>query len=280
MNYIQLHVENLDPNDQEILIAQLADIGFEGFEQGPDFLNASIAETLYHDDTVVRLFEKKTHHFTTEVIPQQNWNDQWEKSFEPVIIDDFCAIRADFHAPVATVQHEIIITPKMSFGTGHHPTTFQVIKFMEKINFTNKNVLDFGTGTGVLAILAEKLGAKEILAIDNDDWSINNAIENIEKNHFSHINVRKTEGEFPRGNFDIILANINKHVILSNLPFITKHFIKNGVLILSGLLKDDEREIRIAATEEHLRITDLSEKSGWLALYIVNVNSDQNNPQG
>ena len=280
MNYIQLHFDNLGSNEQEILIAQLADIGFEGFEQGPDYLNASIGENIYPDDKVIKLFEKTNQHFTKEIIPQQNWNDQWEKSFEPVLINDFCAIRADFHPPVTTAKHEIIITPKMSFGTGHHATTFQVIQCMKKINFTGRKVLDFGTGTGVLAILAEKLGAKEILAIDNDDWSIKNAVENIEKNRCSIINVRRTEGEFPQGNFDIILANINKHVILQNLPSFTKHLKQNGVLILSGLLRDDEEEIRKAAAQEHLTEIDFAEKSGWLACSFLNVNSHQNYHQG
>ena len=280
MNYIQLHFENLGSNEQEILIAQLADTGFEGFEQGPDYLNASIAEKHYDNETIVKLFEKSDYRFTKEVIPQQNWNDQWEKSFEPVLINDFCAIRAEFHPPVTSVKYEIIITPKMSFGTGHHATTFQVIQLMKKINFTGRKVLDFGTGTGVLAILAEKLGAREILAVDNDDWSVNNAMENIERNHCSIINMRKTGGEFPHGNFDIILANINKHVILQNLPLITKHLLQNGVLILSGLLKDDEEEIRKAAAQEQLILKDFLEKSGWLAFLLLNVNSNQNNHHG
>ena len=279
-NYIQLHFEDLDSSDQEILIAQLWDIGFEGFEQGPDFLNASIPENLYDEDQLTALLESKHRPFIKELIAQKNWNDLWEKSFEPVIIDDFCAIRADFHSPVFTVKHEIIITPKMSFGTGHHATTFLVIKLMQEIDFSNKQVLDFGTGTGVLAILSEKLGAKEILAIDNDDWSINNAQENVQRNDCSNIHVQKTTGEFPEGNFDIILANINKHVILENLSSMVKHFETNGVLILSGLLKDDESEIRKAAIHEHLSITDVLEKSGWLALAVVNVNSNENYHQG
>jgi ribosomal protein L11 methyltransferase len=122
------------------------------------------------------------YNFQSNTIPEQNWNEEWEQNFQPVVVDDFCAVRAHFHAPISTVKHEIIITPKMSFGTGHHATTYMMMQQMQNIDFNNKSVFDFGTGTGILAILAEKCGAKEIIAIDNDEWSYKNAEENLEMN--------------------------------------------------------------------------------------------------
>jgi ribosomal protein L11 methyltransferase len=276
INYIQFHFSNLQPADQEVLIAKLVDKGFEGFEQGPDFLKAYMPENVF-DDSLKDDPEISAHDVRIEIIVQRNWNEEWEKSFEPVIIENFCAIRAAFHPPAQDVQHEIIITPKMSFGTGHHATTFQVIQLMEQINFTGKNVLDFGTGTGVLAILAEKLHASHILAIDNDDWSIDNARENIDSNNCERIELIKADNLFRHETYDVILANINKHVILQNLSALAKHLRPEGVLVLSGLLKDDRQDITAAALKEQLSIRKHLEKSGWIALYLVNVNSAQNN---
>lgn len=271
--YIQVHLANLQVAEQEILIAQLSDIGFDGFEQGTDFLNACIPEKNYNEPALNSILNAHKHAATIDIITQKNWNEEWEKSFEPVIIENFCTIRASFHAPVPGVEHEIIITPKMSFGTGHHATTFQVIQLMEQTDFQNKNVLDFGTGTGVLAILAEKLGAKDILAIDNDEWSINNARENIDTNKCSAIRLQKAHELVTKDKFDIILANINKHVILENLSSIAKHLRRGGVLIISGLLKDDQQEIADAAFKEQLLVKTQSQKYDWIALSLTNVNS-------
>jgi len=273
-NYIQLHFANLKQLQQGILVAQLADIGFDGFEEGADFLKAYISKSLFDEPLVRQLINKHQYTVTIDTIEPKNWNEIWEKSFTPVIIEDFCAIRAGFHQPVADVQHEIIITPKMSFGTGHHATTHQVIQFMEQIHFSGKDVLDFGTGTGVLAILAEKLGAVRILAIDNDEWSIENAAENIIANDCSKIILEKAEGLFFDNLFDVILANLNKHLILQNLPAIAKHLKVNGVLLLSGLLEIDLQEIADAALKEHLVIKKHLQKSGWIALYILYVNPE------
>jgi len=273
VNYIQVHFLNLPSHEQEILVAQLANIGFEGFEEGVDYLKAFIPESFFNEDSLRDILNVNRHSVTIETIEQKNWNKEWEKSFEPVIIGNFCAIRADFHAPVSGVEHEIIITPKMSFGTGHHATTFQVIQLMQQINFMDKDVLDFGTGTGVLAILAEKLDAQNIQAIDNDEWSIENAKENIKTNTCSRIHLAKADSLTINQRFDIILANINKHVILQNLPSIAKHLRINGVLILSGLLNSDQQEIADAALKEDLIIQKHSQKNDWIALYLINVKS-------
>lgn len=272
-NYIQLHFKNLEATEQELVIAKLINIGFEGFEEGKNFLKACISENIFDENLLQTTMDLNSYSVTREVIEQKNWNEEWEKSFHPVVIENFCAIRASFHASVSNVKHEIIITPKMSFGTGHHATTFQVIQFMEKLNFTGKNVLDFGTGTGVLAILAEKLNALHILAIDNDDWSINNARENIEMNDCSRITITKAAGLNSNQIFDVILANLNKHIILENLPVIAKQLSSNGVLILSGLLAGDYQEIADAASKNHLIIRKHSQVSDWIALCLSLVES-------
>ena len=272
-NYIQLHFSNLPVTAQEILIAQLENIGYEGFEQGKDFLNACIPEPLYDASVLRAIHDIEKFEVSVETITQKNWNEEWEKSFEPVIIENFCAIRASFHLPVPEVQHEIIITPKMSFGTGHHATTCQVIQLMKAVDFREKNVLDFGTGTGVLAILAEKLGARHILAIDNDDWSIENANENILANNCSNIKIQKEDQIRSEDRFDIILANINRRVILENLPAIAKHLHPKGVLIISGLLKDDQEQIAEAAFNQRLLVETHSQKYDWVAIRFAFVNS-------
>lgn len=271
--FIEVHFAGVDSVEQEILVAQLADIGFDGFEQGIDFLNACIPESNFNETDLNHIPIVQEHPPTISRIEQKNWNEEWEKSFQPVIIDKFCAIRASFHQQVAGVQHEIVITPKMSFGTGHHATTFQVIQLMEQTDFKNKTVLDFGTGTGVLAILAEKLGASNILAIDNDEWSINNARENIQTNLCSAIRLRHDQQLPQDEHFDVILANINKHVIVDNLHLMAKQLRTAGVLLLSGLLKDDLQEIADSALRQNLFVKTHSQKYDWIALSLTNVNS-------
>jgi ribosomal protein L11 methyltransferase len=183
-----------------------------------------------------------------------------------VIVNDFVAVRADFHKPIKNVQHEIIITPKMSFGTGHHATTYMMIENMRTIDFTNKRVLDFGTGTGVLAILAKKLGADEILAIDNDKWSIDNARENIEKNNCEGIELLLADMPKSTGQFDIILANINRNVIMENLPVLASQLESDGILFLSGLIEEDEPVIVAACTGLGFAVKNKAMRHNWLFL--------------
>ena len=272
-NYIQIHFKDVSPAKQEILIAQLSNIGFDGFEQDKNFLKAYIAESEFDEALCKQAVDLDEHTFNMEIIQQRNWNEEWEKSFDPVIVEEFCAIRASFHPPIENIQHEIIITPKMSFGTGHHATTYQMIQLMKEIDFENKVVLDFGTGTGVLAILAEKLAAKKIIAIDNDEWSIDNAKENIETNNCSKITLIKADHISADKQFDIILANINKHVILENLHSIAKQLVAGGVLIVSGILRNDQQDIVDSASKEKLFVKTQSEKHDWLALSLTNVKS-------
>ena len=200
---------------------------------------------------------------------EQNWNAVWEQNFQPVIVEDFCAVRAHFHAPISNVQHEIIITPKMSFGTGHHATTYMMMQQMRSIDFRDKTVFDFGTGTGILAILAEKLGAAKITAIDVDDWSIENAKENFERNGCNRISV-SLSSKLPQDQFDIALANINRNVILQYMEQLLTIVKQEGLVLFSGLLAADEEDISKAAEQSGLRKTKRLERGGWISLLFVN----------
>lgn len=266
-NYIHIRFQPVSKEQQEILIAQLAELGYEGFEEGVNYMSAYIPEDQYNEQDIKDLTNADIS-FTKEIILPRNWNEEWEQNFQPVIIDSFCAVRAHFHAPVAGAQHQIIITPKMSFGTGHHATTYLMIQSMQSLSFTGKNVLDFGTGTGVLAILAEKLGAASITAIDNDEWSIINTAENISLNHCSKINVEAADKLQMEDRFDIILANINKHVLLSGMAGIKQHLTQGGVVLMSGLLTGDRSDIEKAALQENLSVFEAKEKDNWLCLML------------
>lgn len=267
-NYIHIRFQPVSKEQQEILIAQLAEMGYEGFEEGVNYISAYITEDQYHEQDLVDLTAGMAIAFTKEVILPRNWNEEWEQNFQPVIIDSFCAIRAHFHAPASGVEHEIIITPKMSFGTGHHATTYLMIQSMEALSFAGKKVLDFGTGTGVLAILAEKLNAAAITAIDNDEWSITNAAENISLNHCTNISLQASDSLRMSDTFDVILANINKHVLLANMAGIKQHLTQGGVVLMSGLLTGDKSDIEKAALAENLLIFGEKEKDNWLCLML------------
>ena len=185
-----------------------------------------------------------------------------------MIVEDYVAVRADFHKPINNTKFEIVITPKMSFGTGHHATTYMMIELMQGIDFTNSSVLDFGTGTGILAILAEKSGAEKVNAIDNDDWSIANAEENFKKNACEKIVLKKAEDASSELKFDIILANINKNVILQNLNLLTDQLKQGGLLLLSGFLETDKNDILKGAKLLNLNMQKTLIRNNWIAIQL------------
>lgn len=265
-NYCEISIP-ANPAVQELLVAELAELGFDGFEESADHLKAYIPEGELIEPELNILLSKYSLNYSKSIINKQNWNQLWESNFEPVQVDDFVGIRAGFHAPFTGVAHEIVITPKMSFGTGHHATTWQVMKLMQQLDFRGKTVFDFGTGTGILAILAEKLGAKEVLAVDNDDWCIENTSENIVVNSCNCIDIQKVDDLQLAQQFDIILANINRNIILDNIAELVKATVAGGAVLLSGLLVTDEAEIREACGALGLEHRQTVEKSGWIALW-------------
>ncbi|MFM2145992.1 MAG: hypothetical protein RL732_828, partial [Bacteroidota bacterium] len=216
--HIQVSFSNVEDTSNGILLAFLEELGYEGFWEEGEWFHAFISEQSYDEPSLSDLAAAHGLDFKVERIENKNWNQEWESSFQPVTVGSFCRIRADFHEPSNDAQHEIVITPKMSFGTGHHATTYLMIQAMQELEFKNKAVLDFGTGTGVLAILAEQLGATNIVACDNDPWSLENAAENILKNDCRFIRLTGEEIDAIPMVYDLILANINKNVLTSHMP--------------------------------------------------------------
>lgn len=266
-NYIEFDFESRDQGESDQLIALLGVHGFEGFEEGSNCLIAFIPEEDFDEKVFEDIIEKFPNlTYTRSVVENINWNADWESSFDPVIVDDFVAVRASFHASNNSVKHDIIITPKMSFGTGHHATTYMMLEQMRNIDFAGKKVLDFGTGTGVLAILAERLGAAEIVAIDHDEWSIGNAQENINSNECRLITLLRKNKLLYREEFDIILANINLLVIKENANGISNACKSNAILLLSGFLEADEVAISDSLTPFSFRLVNSVEKNGWISV--------------
>ncbi len=266
-NHCQIKIHRVDEEQQDLLVAILSEQGYEGFEQSEKELRAYIPESLFTEDILNDLAKEHSFNWHMTIIPKQNWNEVWESNFEPVQVDDFAGIRANFHPPFGNVQHDIVITPKMSFGTGHHATTYMVMQLMRKLDFADKSVFDFGSGTGILAILAEKLGATKVLAVDNDEWCIENATENVHINECTHIEVSKIDILTFDEKFDIILANINRNIILENIHILKQGLAKNGNILFSGLLKEDEKDIHAACQSIGFQHKATIEKGGWIALW-------------
>ncbi len=260
-------------SDNDVLIAFLSQEPFDTFVENENGFAAYLPEKAYFkelEDNLTQLQQRFNFSFTKEYIQSQNWNKAWEANFNPIQVDDFCGIRADFHPPMKEVEHELIITPKMAFGTGHHETTYLVIQLMKEINFKKKSVLDFGCGTGVLAILASRLGAANIDAIDIEEPSWQNTMENCETNGVSNVNAYKAElGLISENNYDIVLANINRNVILSSLATLSTMMPTEGVLVLSGILKEDGVKLQTALKEQKFSISKIVEKNNWLAMQCV-----------
>ena len=264
--YIQLAFQDISTEQSDILVAQLSEIGFNGFEEEKNSLHAFILTNDFIETAVNEIAAGQQLSFTQSTIEDTNWTAVWESNFQPVIIDDFVGIRADFHVPITGVEQDIVITPKMSFGTGHHATTYLMIKQMREIDFAGKSVIDFGTGTGLLAILAEKLGAASVLAIDYDEWSIENAAENLANNNCSKFVLQQADNAAGNEQVDIILANINKQVIHDNFSLLVKTLLPSGLLLFSGLLETDEMDILEEAGKNSLHLRRKIVLNKWIAL--------------
>lgn len=266
--YIKVTIEANTAAQAEELLAFLSECEYYAFEQENNTLNAYVKEEDFDEKYLMELLLERHLEYSKHIIVEQNWNQQWEEGFQPVVVHSFVTVRASFHQPLLQTKHEIIITPKMSFGTGHHATTFLMIEFMEQVNFKNKMVVDFGTGTGVLAILAEKCGASEITAIDVDEWSIENAKENISANNCQHIKLfqrDQVEGISPA---DVLLANINLDVLKNNSNSISRSVKKDGLLLISGFLAADETEIESVFQSNGFEKKFQKQRGNWLAMML------------
>lgn len=258
----------------EILIAELGYAGFESFVETEEGVTAYIQkeewnENILGDIQILNSDEFKIS-YTFEDIEQTNWNEEWEKNFNPIIVDDMCSVRAPFHEKPDT-EYDIIIEPKMSFGTGHHETTHMMIQHILKNDFKDKSVLDMGCGTGVLAILAEMKGAKPIDAIDYDNWCYLNSLENVERNKCNHITVLEGDARLlVNQKYDIIIANINRNILLNDMASYAKCLNPNGTLFLSGFYSDDIPMIEEECNKHGLTFVESLEKNNWVAIKFVN----------
>ena len=254
MDYKVVEFYDMSAENREILIAYLSEIGFESFEETDESLKAYIrADAFDPIDFGKEIMERfSAISCAVSTIPKQNWNETWEKNFEPLQIGEVY-IRAPFHKSRSASGYELVIEPKMSFGTGHHATTTLMVMEMMKIRFRNKKVLDMGCGTSLLAILASKLGADKVLAVDIDEWAVENSKENCLRNEVSNVDVIKGDAAVIKGStFDIILANINRNVLLADLEIYSTSLNNGGFLLLSGFYEADMQEIRHRAEETGL----------------------------
>lgn len=274
MNYIQYTFLVTPPEPgSDILIANIADMGFDSFETNEKGFIAYIPEEL---DSAVDLselkFEDFSYSFSTQKMAQVNWNEEWEKNFSPVIVNDDCIIRAPFHQLEKKYKYDIVIMPKMSFGTGHHDTTWLMCKNMLETDFKDKSVFDMGSGTGVLAILAKKLGATTIVGNDIDDWSVENAIENCAVNDCKDIKIIKGDGDLldaGKTQYDVILANINKNVLKTYLPRLSAALKQGGFLFISGFFKTDCEELITLASSYYFKLNKQEVKNDWATLIFL-----------
>ncbi len=264
-HYIQLEIKTASREQQDILVARLSEVGYQ-FEEERMLLKAFIASEAFDQAELDLISSSENIIYSKSTITQRNWNEEWEAGFQPVEIEHFCRIRAAFHDRAEGFEYDLVITPRMSFGTGHHATTYMMVKAMQQVQIKAKNVFDFGTGTGILAILSVKMGAGSVVAIDNDDWSIENAVVNFKENGVENILLEKADTINLYHKFDVILANINKNIILKNLPGLKQHLVPGGVVLLSGLLENDKEAVLRVAEEEDLRLLFFLERDSWICL--------------
>lgn len=264
--YLEVSIQTGDKEKIDILSAMLTNIGFQGLEETDDGLKAYGERGMIHLDQVDALLKNFQLSYSLKTLSDQNWNSSWESNFDPVFISNKIHVKADFHPQLEGFEHVIEITPKMSFGTGHHATTRMMMQEMLEISFEGKSVFDFGTGTGVLAILAEKLGAKNIVAVDNDEWSIENALENFQRNKTQHIQISLSDDPKQDTQFDILLANINKNVLIEHVQSMEAILKKNGILIISGLLSDDYDDILQVFSPFFGPVVSKKQDQNWISL--------------
>ncbi len=269
MNYVEIEIP-CDEHLREILTAELWELGYEGFMDTEGGLKAYQSAPDYNQRNLQRMLAHypQAGNFQAQEIAQQNWNETWESNFNPITVGQDCRVRASFHAPSSAYKYEVVINPKMSFGTGHHETTSQMMQQQLALNHQEKSVLDVGCGTGILSILAEKLGASTVLGVDLDTWSVENAQENVQINECQNIEV--VQGTVSSLNlssgFDVILANINRNVLLEEIPVYKTLMKQPGHLIISGFYTEDLPQIVNISEANGLLISGQTITNNWACL--------------
>ena len=271
MDYVQIAVVLPAGDTRDWLLAELSEMGFESFQEEDDQLIVFHPKTDWDQGTIAISFhdlaEQQNLSWSVATIGAQNWNALWESNFSPIRVGDFCGIRADFHPPHTNIQYEIVINPEMAFGTGHHATTHMMIELMSGIVFTQKKVLDYGTGTGVLALLASFLGSVIIDAVDIEKAAFENTQKNAQRNRVDNIRVvHGTLDAIVDKGYQIILANINRNVILDTLPALRNKIEANGTLLVSGILQQDQEQVEQAATQAGFILKGQLVRNGWVAM--------------
>ena len=270
MNYIEYDF-TVSPTEMgaEILMAELAEVGFDSFVDTPTGIKAYIPKDSWNEQILQDIYLLNNPEFTVSYqiteIEQVNWNEEWEKNFPPIVVEDLCTVRANFH-PVPNTRYDIVITPKMSFGTGHHETTYMMLQQLLPLSLEGTKVLDMGCGTGILAIMAALRGARDITAIDIDPWCVDNAIENVQQNNCSFITIKEGDVSLITGEqYNLILANINRNILLSDIPAYTQALFSEGLLLVSGFYVEDLPAIKEKCQEVGLTYLSHIERNRWVS---------------
>jgi ribosomal protein L11 methyltransferase len=275
MDYIELTAKIIPLEvGREILIAELAEFDFESFVDTEDGVQAYIQVSKFREERLADLKIIKQSNFninyTIKTIVDKNWNEVWEKSFDPINVDNQCYIRAPFHEQKKEVNYDIVIEPKMSFGTGHHETTFLMTQRLLSMDVSGKDLLDMGCGTGVLAILAKLKNANNVVAVDNDEWAFENTLENIKTNNQLAIDVRLGGSEKITGDsYDVIIANINRNILLQNMEAYSATLKIGGSILFSGFYSSDVDRLMDEAKKNHLTLNYTTEKNDWTLLHLI-----------
>lgn len=279
MDYYKIEIE-ITPFEEwlrDVLMAQLAETGFESFTETPAGMEAFIPAGAFHEADVFDLLktfeENYSFRVSKEFIKSQNWNEVWEKNyFKPLVIAGECLVRAPFHKEFPQCQYEIIIEPNMAFGTGNHETTSMMLEAILKENLAGKKVLDMGCGTGILGILGSMKGASEIMSVDIDLWSVKGTYENATLNNIKNLKVKKGDASLlGTEKYDFIFANIHKNVLMNDLPAYSKNLNQNGKLFISGFYTKDIPELKAKAESVGLKDAGFSTKNNWVAAFFVKV---------
>jgi ribosomal protein L11 methyltransferase len=254
----------------EILIAELGSVGFESFVETENGVTAYIQKTDWNAEILADVFVLNSDEFLIEYnqneVPQTNWNAEWEKNFSPIQVDDLVSIRAPFHEN-PNLKYDIVIEPKMSFGTGHHETTHMMVQHLLQLDLENKKVLDMGCGTGILAIFAEMKGAKPLDAIDIDNWCYENSVENVTRNNCKNISVYEGDAALlVDKKYDVIIANINRNILLMDMKVYTNCLQEGGILLLSGFYEQDIPVIDAEVIKYGLKLEKFIQRNNWVAL--------------
>ncbi|WP_316910398.1 50S ribosomal protein L11 methyltransferase [Cytophaga hutchinsonii] len=271
--YIKVDI-TVEENEQERIMAELLAIGFDSFAEHANMLEAYVEKSAFSEADLKEVLHEvnPAYTYTFAEMPNINWNEEWEKNFDPLVIANQCYVRASFHAERPEFQYEVVINPKMSFGTGHHATTSLMLEYELETDLQDKIMIDAGCGTGILSILAQKKGAKKIYAFDIEDWAFENLIENCNLNGCDRIQTGQgtiTEIISAAIQVDILLANINKNVLLAEMDEYNKRLLPNGLLFLSGFYEEDITDILTRAEDAGFKKESFKVKDRWVSMKLI-----------